>query len=258
MGAILAVAMSLPLALVAWRAGALTRDGALAAALVGFAVLFGTGWGGAAMLAAFFIPSTAVGRFALVRGVASDPAAERRNAAQVLANGGAAALGALLEPSHPGLGIWIVCGSLAAASADTWATSIGAFSVKHPRHLLTRREVPRGTSGGVSPVGTLAALAGAAIVAVSGGVAGGGVPLFLAGVAIGFGGMLLDSILGATLQGSFECPRCGVATERRTHQCGTPARVVGGWRWLDNNGVNALSTTLAALAAAGGWWARSG
>ena len=252
MGAILAVAVSLVLALVAWRAGALTRDGALAAALVGFAVLFGTGWG------AFFIPSTAVGRFALVRGVASDPSAERRNAAQVLANGGAAALGALLEPSHRGLGIWIVCGALAAASADTWATSIGAFSVKHPRHLLTRHPVPRGTSGGVSPVGTLAALAGAAIVAVSGGVAGGGVPLFAAGASIGFGGMLLDSLLGATLQGSFECPRCGVATERRTHQCGTPARVVGGWRWLDNNGVNALSTTLAALAAAGAWWARSG
>ena len=258
MGAILAVAVSVGLALVAWRAGALTRDGALAAALVGGAVLFGTGWSGAAMLAAFFIPSTAVGRFALARGVASDPAAERRTAAQVLANGGAAALGAFLEPSLSGLGIWIVCGALAAASADTWATSIGAFSGKQPRHLLTRRPVPRGTSGGVSPMGTLAALAGAAIVAVSGGVAGGGVPLFVAGVAIGFGGMLLDSLLGATLQGRFECPRCGVATERRTHRCGTPARVVGGWRWLDNDGVNALSTTLAALAAAGAWWACSG
>ncbi len=258
MGAILAVAVSVGLALVAWRAGALTRDGALAAALVGGAVLFGTGWGGAAMLAAFFIPSTAVGRFALARGVASDPAAERRTAAQVLANGGAAALGAFLEPSFSGLGIWIVCGALAAASADTWATSIGSFSGKQPRHLLTRRPVPRGTSGGVSAMGTLAALAGAALVAASGRLAGGGVPLFMAGVSIGFGGMLLDSLLGATLQGRFECPRCGVATERRTHRCGTPARVVGGWRWLDNDGVNALSTTLAALAAAGAWWACSG
>jgi len=258
MGAILAVAVSVAIALVAWRAGALTRDGALAAALVGGAVLFGTGWGGAAMLAAFFVPSTAVGRFALARGVMSDPEAERRNAAQVLANGGAAALGALLEPSLSGLGIWIVCGALAAASADTWATSIGAFSRTQPRHLLTLRPVPRGTSGGVSPMGTLAALAGAAIVAVSGGLGGGGVPLLIAGVSIGFGGMLLDSLLGATLQGSFECPRCGVATERRTHRCGTPARVVGGWRWLDNDGVNALSTTLAALAAAGAWWMRSG
>lgn len=254
MGAVLAFAVSSVVALVAWRAGALTKDGALAAGLVGGAVLFGTGWGGGAMLAAFFVPSTAVGRFALARGVAPDPAAEQRNAAQVIANGGAAALGSLLAYSVSGLGGWIVCGALAGAAADTWATSIGAFSRKEPRHLLTGARVPRGTSGGVSALGTLAALAGAATVAGAGGMAGGGVPLFLAGISIGFGGMLLDSLLGASLQGRFECPQCGVATERRRHRCGAPARAVGGWRWLDNDGVNALSTALSALAAAGAWW----
>jgi uncharacterized protein (TIGR00297 family) len=254
MGAVLAVAVSSVVALVAWRAGALTKEGALAATLVGGAVLLGTGWGGAAMLAAFFVPSTVVGRFALARGVVPEPDAERRNAAQVLANGAAAALGALLARSAPGLGDWIVCGALAAASADTWATSIGAFSRKEPRHLLTGVRVPRGTSGGVSALGTLAALAGAVTVAGAGAVAGGGVSLFLAGISLGFGGMLLDSLLGATLQGRFECPQCGVATEHRRHRCGAPARMVGGWRWLDNDAVNALSTTLSALAAAGAWW----
>lgn len=255
MVAVLALGISSLAAGAAYRAGALTRGGAAAAVLVGTAVLFGTGWSGAAMLAAFFVSSSLLGRLALARGRIADPTEERRNARQVLANGGAAAAGALIELASPGLGFWIVCGALSAAAADTWATSIGAFSGTDPRHLLDGRPVPRGTSGGVSLLGTLAALAGAATVAVSGGLAGGGVPLLAAGISIGFGGMLLDSLLGASLQGRFECPRCAVATERRLHRCGTPARRVGGWGWLDNDAVNALSTGLAGVAAAGAWWA---
>ena len=250
----MALGASSLVAAAAFRAGALTWDGAVAAVLVGTAVLFGTGWSGAAVLGVFFISSTGVGRLALARGKAADPAGERRNARQVLANGAAGAAGALLECQNPELGLWIVSGALAAAAADTWATSIGGFSPTAPRHLLTGRPVPRGTSGAVSPLGTLAGLAGAAIVAATGGVAGGSVTLVIAGIAIGFGGMLLDSLLGAGLQGRFECPRCGAATELRLHSCGTPARWVGGLKWLDNDGVNALSTLLAALAG-GAWWA---
>ena len=255
MVAALALGVSFLVAAAAWRAGALTRNGAVAAALVGAPMLFGTGWRGAAMLAAFFVPSILVGRIAMAHGKAADPESEQRNARQVLANGAAAAAGALAERQAPGLGLWIACGALSAAAADTWATSIGAFSGTDPRHLLNRRRVPKGTSGGVSLLGTLAALAGAATVAVTGALSGGGVPLLFAGTSIGFGGMLLDSLLGASLQGRFECPLCRVATERRRHRCGTPARLVGGWRWLDNDGVNALATLLAALAATGAWWA---
>ncbi|HEU5219366.1 MAG TPA: DUF92 domain-containing protein [Gemmatimonadales bacterium] len=254
MNAALALGISLVTAAGAARAGALTRGGAGAAVLVGTAVLFGAGWSGAAMLAAFFVSSIAVGRIALVCGRTADAAAERRNARQVLANGAAAAAGAVLARPSPGLGLAIVCGSLGAAAADTWATSIGAFSRTDPRHLLTGRRVPRGTSGGVSLLGTLAGLGGAATVALSGALAGGGARLALIGIPVGFGGMLLDSLLGASVQGRFECPECGIATERRRHQCATPARRVGGLPWLDNDGVNALSTIVAALAA-GIWWA---
>jgi uncharacterized protein (TIGR00297 family) len=254
MPAILALGISFTVALAAVRADALTRDGAFAAILVGTAVLYGTGWPGGAMLGAFFGFSTLVGRIALARGKAADPVAERRNARQVLANGAAATLGGLVELRVPGLGLWIVCGALSAAAADTWATSIGGFSRTDPRHLLSGRRVTKGTSGAVSFLGTLAALVGASTVAVSGGLAGGGLRLGIAGVSIGFGGMLLDSLLGASLQGRFECPRCAATGERRIHLCGTPADRVGGWTWLDNDGVNALSTALAALVAAGAWW----
>jgi uncharacterized protein (TIGR00297 family) len=252
----LAVGVSLAVALAACRAGALTAGGAAAATLVGTAILGSTGWSGAAVVGAFFVPSTLVGRLALRRPGASDARGERRDAVQVLANGGAAAAGALAEYRAPGLGLWIVTVALAAAAADTWATSLGAWSPTEPRHLVSGRRVTRGTSGGVSLTGTAAGVAGALCVAAAGAAARGTVPLALWGTVIGIAGMLLDSLLGATVQARFACPGCGLPSERRRHRCGTPTQLTEGWGWLDNDGVNALSTVFAALAGALAWsWA---
>ncbi|HXE57129.1 MAG TPA: DUF92 domain-containing protein, partial [Gemmatimonadales bacterium] len=147
---------SLAAALLAWRAGTLTRGGAVAATLVGTAVLAGTGWPGAAALAAFFVSSNLVDRLVAIRHPAPGEAkGSRRDQWQVLANGGPAAVGGLLGVAEPGLGLWVVSASLAAAGADTWATALGATSPHPPRHVLTRTPVPPGTSGGVTLRGTL-------------------------------------------------------------------------------------------------------
>ena len=82
-------------ALLAWGARSLTTGGAVAAWLVGIAVLVGTGWAGGAVLAAFFVSSSAIGRLAPAP-AGLDPKGERRDPWQVAANGGPAALGALL------------------------------------------------------------------------------------------------------------------------------------------------------------------
>jgi uncharacterized protein (TIGR00297 family) len=249
----LATAVSLGVALAAWLGGALTGGGALAATLVGTAILAATGWSGAAVLAAFFLPSTLVGRLSLRKPTASDARGERRDAIQVLANGGVAAAGALGEYAAPGIGLWVVTAALAAAAADTWATSLGAWSPTEPRLLLSGRRVPRGTSGGVSPTGTGAAVVGAALVAGTAAIAGHAARLALWGTLIGTAGMALDSLLGGTVQARFVCPACEAPSERREHRCGTPTRLAGGWRWLDNDGVNALATALAGLAGALAW-----
>ncbi len=176
----------------------------------------------------------------------------------MLANGGGAAAGALGEYAAPGLGLWVVTAALAAAAADTWATSLGAWSPTEPRLLLFRRRVPRGTSGGVSPTGTGAALVGALLVAGTAAIAGHAARLAFWGTLIGTAGMALDSVLGATVQARFVCPACEAPSERRRHHCGTPTRLAGGWRWLDNDGVNALATALAGLAGALAWsWVSS-
>lgn len=241
----------------AWAGGALTSGGAVAAGVIGTAVLSGAGWSGALVLGVFFLPSTLIGRLAGGHRSAGDTKGERRDAVQVFANGWAAALGALLEPIAPGLGLWIVTGSLAAAAADTWATSVGALSRSNPRNLITFQPVPPGSSGGVTVVGCLGAATGALSVALAGSMAGGGGALLGAGTAIGFVGMLLDSWLGAGLQGRFECPECGTVSERPSHHCGAKTHPVGGWRWLDNDGVNAVTTGFAAIAAGLVWVWRS-
>jgi uncharacterized membrane protein len=204
------------------------------------------------VLAAFFVSSSAVGRLS-PPAVDLDPKSERRDARQVAANGGPAALGALLGFYDMSLALWVVTGSLAAAAADTWATSLGSRSRVLPRRLLVGTVVPRGTSGGMTVVGCAAAAAGAFVVAAVGGFAGGGLPLAASGTLVGFAGMVADSALGSAVQGRFRCPACGVASEWPVHRCGVRTSLVGGWAWLDNDGVNLAGTALGAALSAAAW-----
>jgi uncharacterized membrane protein len=119
-----------------------------------------------------------------------------------------------------------------------------------------------GTSGGVTARGTLAALAGAGLIgAVAAGfsLAGGGTlaqagALVLAAAIGGVGGALADSLLGATVQAIYRCEACGKVTERHPrHRCGGETRRLRGWRWLDNDWVNFISSAAGGLLAAALW-----
>lgn len=216
----------------------LTRDGLIAACAVGAGTTWGLGWGGLALLAAFFLSGSLLSQLAERQG-------PRRTARQVLANGGVAAVAALF-------GAWTAAsGAIAGAAADTWATEIGAFSPFPPRLITSGRRVTRGTSGGITALGTLGGVAGAgtiswlAHVLAPRGAAPGLATLAGAGVA----GMLADSVLGATLQGKYRCPACDARFERGNTVCHEPVVLTGGWRWLDNDGVN-LAATLCGAAVA--------
>jgi uncharacterized protein (TIGR00297 family) len=248
---LLAFPLGAAVALAAWGARSLDRSGAAAAAAVGGATLWGTGWWGGAILLTFFIGSTIVSR------LAPDPAAlmgetkgGRRDAGQVLANGGAPALGALLGLGQTELGIWALTVGLAAAAADTWATSLGATSPSPPRHLLTLRPVAPGSSGGVTWRGTIGGVAGAWSVGLAGLAATGSTALMVFAILYGSAGMLLDSLLGATVQGRFRCEACAAPTERRVHRCGARTRRVTGVSWMGNDAVNALATFAMTIAGA--------
>jgi uncharacterized membrane protein len=206
------------------------------------------------VLAAFFISSNLVSRVAPRPAPAGlDPKTDRRDPWQVYANGGAAALGAAVGLVDHALGIWLVTTTLAAAAADTWATSIGTRSRVLPRLPWSGRTVTAGSSGGMTLLGTAGGAAGALIVAGTGAIAA-DMPLLLPiGTLIGFLGMVADSTLGALLQGRFHCPACDAASEWRVHRCGAATTREGGMAWLNNDGVNFVATALAGCAALAVW-----
>jgi uncharacterized protein (TIGR00297 family) len=174
----------------------------------------------------------------------------RRDAVQVLANGAVFALapiGYLWDPDPA----WqvLAAGALAASAADTWATEVGTLAGRRPRSIITGRVVATGTSGGISLPGLAASLAGAGFVAVVALLCGWPRVVTTAAFIGGIAGSLVDSVLGATLQSRRFCHECHADTERKVHGCGTRTTRTGGLRWLDNDGVNALSTVGGALTA---------
>jgi uncharacterized protein (TIGR00297 family) len=219
---------------------------------VGLLILFGTGWSGGAVLAAFFVSSNLVSRVAPAPRQ-TDAKGERRDAWQVYANGGPAAFLALSASSDIELRFWLMTASLAAAAADTWATSIGARSRVPPRLLWSGQPVPPGTSGGVTAIGNLAGIAGAAIVAGTAAFFARDAALFAAGTLIGFLGMLIDSLIGGRLQGRFWCVRCDQPSEWRVHRCGSRTAWKAGVVWLNNDGVNLIATAVAGTLALAVW-----
>jgi uncharacterized protein (TIGR00297 family) len=231
----------------AWLRRSLSASGAAAAIAVGTAVWAGGGAAWFAVLMTFFVTSTAlapVGRAAKEATKREFSKGDRRDALQVLANGGVGAAAAALFAWHgcPGFAALFV-GALATANGDTWATELGVLSRREPISLVTLRRVPRGTSGAVSPLGLLATVSGAAAVAV---------PLLsprwiaIAAVA-GLVGSLADSLLGATLQTRFHCPSCDKLTEGARHHCGAVTTLVGGY--IGNDAVNLFATCAGAAVA---------
>ncbi len=266
--------LALAISLAAWRLGSLTRSGAAAAVVLG-TIVFGLGglaW--AILLVAFFVSSSGLshlfgGRKQSLAGTFSKSA--RRDAGQVLANGGLVGLAVVAHALVPDQDWpWIAfSGALAAVNADTWATELGVLSRSQPRLITTWQAVARGASGGVSPAGTLAALAGAlfigllsallhpgqALLLLDGGpnLSPGAPIFFITWAAIGLSGLLgslVDSLLGATLQAIYYCPACAKETERYPlHTCGAKTSLRRGLPWLDNAGVNALCALVGGLAA---------
>ncbi len=280
-GAILAyrlvggLCLSAVIAGLAYRKEALAPSGALGAVIVGTAIFGFGGWDWGLLLIAFFVSSSLLSSYRRsIKETLADKFAKgsRRDLGQVLANGGLGAILALASYFWPH-SLWLPAflGVMATVNADTWATEIGVLSKRAPRLITTWKAVPIGTSGGVSLLGTAAALGGGgligllALILIAIGnllrrapLPNGLIWLPVVGLAGGLFGALADSLLGATVQGIYYCDRCDKETERPVHLCGERTRHLRGWTWLDNDWVNLLSSAAggavaALLAQAMGW-----
>ena len=247
--AVVGTVLAAVVAVAARRAGALTRDGAAAAFVVGTIVFATTGWRGALVLFAFFIPSALLSRLGRVRKSALSAIGKHgpRDAWQVVANGGVAAACALFAARNAPLAA-AFAGAFAAAAGDTWGTEIGTLSRDRPREIVTLRPIEPGLSGGVTTLGTAASIAGSAVVGLVAALTG--IAAFLPVLIGGAAGALFDSILGATLQSQRWCAHCRCACETSPHGCGQPTIVQRGLPWLENDAVNVAATVTGALVAA--------
>ena len=232
------------------RMRALSTSGAVAGTVVG-AIALAAGWSWGILLVAHFISASALSKLGERRKAKLiGPVVEkgdRRDAKQVLANGGVYALAAMAYMlSHTPTWYAVGIGALAASAADTWATEIGTLTGHNPVSIVSGRRVPAGTSGGVSVIGTLASIGGALFIAAGAAFARWPAP-FTAVVLGGLAGSVADSLLGATLQTRRWCDVCAKSTERPVHNCGTQTRRTGGVRGFDNDAVNAVCSGVGAL-----------
>lgn len=258
-----AVGLNIAVALVAWMRGSVSPSGSVAGALVGALIYMAGGLFYWSVLMAFFISSSLLGRLRVgAKGQSRRDEAtsihakdNRRDALQVLANGGLAAAmaGASVITGRPifALGFAI---AMAAANADTWASEIGVLSSARPVSILTMKPIRRGTSGGVTVLGIFAALAGALFVALwfavgywlVHGFNGMEIGAMIAAITGGgFLGSILDSVLGATIQAQYWDSHRGIHTEQTVDHRGTPFELVRGVAVIGNDAVNALSGVLA-------------
>lgn len=255
------MAITVVIAYLAYILKALSLSGAMGAWMLG-TVIFGLGgmeW--MIPIVIFFLFSTLLTKLGKQHKKKLETVFEktgRRDIFQVFANGGVAMIATMfwhfLSSTWPNTEIlWylIFLGAIAAATADTWGTEIGAFSKHDPISILTGKKVPQGTSGGLTLIGTGGALLGSFLIAISGKLAlsyfvnveMSWIAVLLVSV-VGLIGALVDSFLGATLQAQYQCPTCRKITEKTSHCGNEDIPLVSGYKKINNDLVN-FSNTLA-------------
>lgn len=202
---VIAFAVTAAFTLVArWLKG-VSNSGAAAGAVVSFLIYLGAGTAGFVALVTVFVVTWASTRWRYRQKQHLGIAEKRggRRASQVLANIGIAALCALLHAFHPGQALYLLAmaAALSEAAADTVSSEIGQASSGNARLITTWKQVPAGSDGGISPVGTLAGIAAATVVSL---VCAFTHLLpwtwFAISVFAAVAGMVADSVMGATLE----------------------------------------------------------
>ncbi|CAN1177753.1 Protein PGR [Linum perenne] len=269
---LIAVLISSTVAIRAYRKNSLNFSGAVAGFLV-MTLHFAVNYRFGVILLVFFFSSsklTKVGQEKKKRIDADFKEGGQRNWIQVISNSGIASALALIIWNLNGSEdqcldtkqstivtalIGGILGHYCCCNGDTWSSELGVLSDAQPRLITTFKHVRKGTNGGVTNAGLLAA-------AAAGGVIGLSFMLFgflttkcalevslkqllvipLSAVA-GLCGSLIDSILGATLQFNGFC----TVRNKVVGKPGPTVKRISGISILDNNAVNFVSVLLTSV-----------
>jgi len=266
---LIAAFISSLIAIKAYRRKSLDLTGAISGFLV-MTVHIALGYRYGAMLLVFFFTSsklTKVGEEKKRRVDADFKEGGQRNWTQVLFNSGIAAVLVVVMWTLTGWQdkcldskestlitslIGGIIGHYSCCNGDTWSSEIGILSDAQPRLITTFKPVRRGTNGGVTIAGLLAAAAAGSVIGLTFVVVGFFTTKCAHDVALkqllviplsalaGLCGSLIDSLLGATLQFSGFC----TVRNKVVGKPGPTVKKISGVTILDNNGVNLVSILL--------------
>lgn len=243
---------SMMISFIARKKGALNFSGFIGAIFLGTALYFLGRFFLSTILIGFFVSSSLFTKYREKdKGLADDinEKSGARDYVQVIANGGLGLAYSFLYyfTGNPAF-VVAFAAAFSAATADTWASELGVFSKSAPVSILTFRKAEAGTSGAISLLGTFSALCGSIFIAIIFYIGyiytfrfdSKSLYFFFLVSGTGFLGSIFDSLLGATVQGKYQCPVCSKHTEKKLHH-GTSTLLIRGCKWVNNDMVNFIS-----------------
>ncbi len=176
------------------KAALLDFRGTALAAIFGIALLVFGGWQFLLLMLIFLVASVAVTKHGYEEKRELGIYEHERSWENVFANGIIPVICAYL---YPHIGIWAFVGSMAAITADKFASELGVLS-SSPISLFNFKKVKRGISGAISPFGTIMSFDGALLIGVCVFLIYGMTDpwkVLLIGI-VGFAGSAVDSVFG--------------------------------------------------------------
>ncbi|WP_295114212.1 TIGR00297 family protein [uncultured Methanobrevibacter sp.] len=209
------------LGFITYRRKSLDLFGSAVMIIMGIVIIFSAGANWLILIVLFLVMSLLATKFSKKYKMSLGEFEGRRTSKNVISNGVVACFMAAFGGYYSTF-VGGFIGAIATATADTLASEIGVLD-QHPRLITTLQAVDPGTNGAVSPLGTLIAIIGAAII---------GIAAFLLGVEFDFVAAIVVAVVSGTV-GCFIDSILGALFENHG--------------WMTNEHVNLLATIAGAL-----------
>lgn len=243
---IIGLILSCIIALIAYKKKSLDLTGFIMAILMGTLIYYFGSYIIFSLLMLFFISSSLISKFDKIKTDDSN-----RNFIQVFANSFVALFFSILfYVTKNEIYLVLAAMGIAATTSDTWASEIGKFSKGKTISIITFKKINKGESGGISLLGSIAALLGSTIIALVFLLLRSLSKLELNNIYIyvmliimgGFLGNIIDSILGIILQEKYYDSSSDNKIEKVNNR--KEHKKISGLMYVNNDVVNILSSVI--------------
>jgi uncharacterized protein (TIGR00297 family) len=257
---LIALALNLVIALVAYKRKSLDLSGVITALIVGILIYMFAGATIWLILMLFFISSSFITHLknSHKAKLSSEYIKSKRNYKQVLASGLMPTIFSIIYYfTRFDVILLAAVSTIAISCADTWASELGILNKGKTVLITTFKPVKKGESGGVSLYGTTMSAVGSLLIAATfiiskllcSNISTTSAIFILVSVTmIGLAGSIIDSLLGASLQAKHLDSRTNLVTESRKSN-GKINQKISGLGFMTNEMVNFTSSIIGGVVA---------